>query len=204
MKNVSVETIVEWTRDIPGMTNTRNLLTLYNAAIETHCKHGVIVEIGTWCGKSASVLARAAQALGTQLICYEPNPPLEYWQGYVTEQEFQSIIKPVYDIGGPFAQAEKHLRQFPNVTLIRSGYTGREEAIRFAFVDGDHTYAGFCGDVLQLQNSFLPNARIVCDDVMVGKYPDVTLAALQILGCGGRYRNLKAINNKMIQADFIG
>ncbi|MGH2652192.1 MAG: hypothetical protein ACRDHK_13400, partial [Actinomycetota bacterium] len=56
-----IESIV---RDVPGWSPVDQLYTLFNLAFLNSRVEGDIVEIGSWCGRSAAVLGLAARRLG--------------------------------------------------------------------------------------------------------------------------------------------
>ena len=60
-----IETIV---REVPGWSPVDQLLTLFNLAYINKDIPGDIVEIGSWCGRSAVVLGMAARLLGNAKV----------------------------------------------------------------------------------------------------------------------------------------
>lgn len=60
-----IETIV---REVPGWSPVDQLYTLFNLAYLTRDVEGDIVEIGSWCGRSTSVLALAARLIGNTRV----------------------------------------------------------------------------------------------------------------------------------------
>jgi predicted O-methyltransferase YrrM len=76
--NVS-DLIRELVVDIPGWTPHDQLLTLFTLASQVSEGQGIL-EIGTWCGKSANVLALAAkQKKNVKLSCVDLFPELNDW-----------------------------------------------------------------------------------------------------------------------------
>jgi hypothetical protein len=73
-----IETIVQ---DIPGWSPIDQLYTLFNLVCFTSDIEGDIVEIGSWCGRSASVLGMAARLIGnTKIHCIDLFPEKNDWQ----------------------------------------------------------------------------------------------------------------------------
>jgi hypothetical protein len=65
--------------DIPGWTPHDQLLSLFALALQVN-EGDAILEIGTWCGKSANVLALAAkQKSNVKLFCVDLFPELHDW-----------------------------------------------------------------------------------------------------------------------------
>lgn len=66
--------------DIPGWTPLDELYTLFNLAYFGAGASGNIVEIGSWCGRSTSVLGLAARLCGnTRLTCIDLFPEKQDW-----------------------------------------------------------------------------------------------------------------------------
>ena len=73
--------IEEMVKDIPGWSPVDQLYTLFNLAYLTADFEGDIVEIGSWCGRSASVLGLAARLIGnTKVHCIDLFPERNDWK----------------------------------------------------------------------------------------------------------------------------
>ncbi len=73
--------IEERVKGIPGWSPVDQLYTLFNLVYLTPDLNGDIVEIGSWCGRSASVLGLAAKLIGnTKIHCVDPFPDKEDWR----------------------------------------------------------------------------------------------------------------------------
>lgn len=76
-----ISQIEETVRDIPGWSPVDQLYTLFNLAYLTADLEGDIVEIGSWCGRSASVLGMAARLIGdTKVFCIDLFPEKNDWK----------------------------------------------------------------------------------------------------------------------------
>ena len=72
-----IESLVE---DIPGWSPVDQLYTLFQLAHYTADLPGDIVEIGSWCGRSALVLGLAARLAGpTRVYCVDLFPEKDDW-----------------------------------------------------------------------------------------------------------------------------
>lgn len=72
-----IETLVE---DVPGWSPLDQLYTLFQLAYETADLPGDIVELGSWCGRSALVLGLAARLSGRgQVHCVDLFPEKADW-----------------------------------------------------------------------------------------------------------------------------
>jgi Methyltransferase domain len=76
-----IDQIEQTVKDIPGWSPLDQLYTLFNLAYLTADLKGDIVEIGSWCGRSAVVLGMAAQQVGnTKVHCVDLFPAKDDWR----------------------------------------------------------------------------------------------------------------------------
>jgi predicted O-methyltransferase YrrM len=76
-----INQIEQKVKDIPGWSPLDQLYTLFNLAYLTADMEGDIVEIGSWCGRSAVVLGMAAQLAGnTRVHCVDLFPAKDNWR----------------------------------------------------------------------------------------------------------------------------
>lgn len=72
IKRPILSQIKEMVKDIPGWSPIDQLYTLFTICHLTADLEGDIVEIGSWCGRSALVLGAAAKLLGnTKVYCID-------------------------------------------------------------------------------------------------------------------------------------
>ncbi len=116
------------TADIPGWAPLDQMYTLYTLALMSDGTPGGLLEIGSWCGRTSVVLAKAAIATGSFLDCIDLFPERDDWtenhdgsysmqveigektyRGYqdqtVWKEPFESQIVPVYDRFGSIYDA---------------------------------------------------------------------------------------------------
>ena len=75
-----INTIEELVKDIPGWSPIDQLYTLFNLVYLTSEIKGDIIEIGSWCGRSAAVVGLAAQFVGsTKIHCIDLFPEENDW-----------------------------------------------------------------------------------------------------------------------------
>jgi predicted O-methyltransferase YrrM len=66
--------------DIPGWSPIDQLYSLFNLVYLTAGLEGDIVEIGSWCGRSSSILGMAAKLIGnTKVLCIDLFPNKNDW-----------------------------------------------------------------------------------------------------------------------------
>lgn len=79
--NPIINRIEALVKDIPGWTPIDQLYTLFTIALVTPDLDGDIVEVGSWCGRSAVVLGLAAQQLrNTRVFCVDLFPAKSDWK----------------------------------------------------------------------------------------------------------------------------
>jgi hypothetical protein len=75
-----LEQIEEVVRNIPGWSPIDQLFTLFNFVLSTSNIDGDVLEIGSWCGRSAAVLGLAARMTGgTRVHCIDLFPERSDW-----------------------------------------------------------------------------------------------------------------------------
>lgn len=104
------------------------------------CAGGVIVEIGSFRGKSAVALATGAGISGEQVYCVDPH------------QEFTGVYGGKFgpQDRGAFYQVMLQTSLFDRVALVnlasKEAARGWHRPIGLLFIDGDHTYRGVSND----------------------------------------------------------
>jgi len=73
--------IEEMVCEIPGWSSIDQLFALFNLVYLTSDLDGDVVEIGTWCGRSAAVLGLAARLTGkSKVVCIDLFPERDDWK----------------------------------------------------------------------------------------------------------------------------
>lgn len=87
---------------IPGWTPLDQLFTLYCLSVASAPLGGDIVEIGSWCGRSAAILALAARATsGTRVVAIDLFPAKSDWfENADGSYSFKVKLPQVGEIGG--------------------------------------------------------------------------------------------------------
>ncbi len=81
IKDPIINQIEKMVQDIPGWSPIDQLYTLFNLVYMTCGLQGDIIEIGSWCGRSAAVLGKAARLIGgTQVIAVDLFPEKNDWK----------------------------------------------------------------------------------------------------------------------------
>lgn len=124
---------------------------------------GVIVEIGSWKGKSTISLARGSMAVGgEEVYAVDPHKPLAE-EGYVedTEAEFRRNVR---DSG-----VEE--RVVPLVMTSEEAAKGWNKPVRLLWIDGDHRYEQVKKDFLLWEPHVVEGGIIAMHDTIRKKGP---------------------------------
>jgi predicted O-methyltransferase YrrM len=115
----------------PGMLTYGEVDCLYRLGQINHCQ-GVVVEIGSWKGKSTIALARGAAKVHHEKIYAIDPHAVQPEEGYLedTKAEFFANIK----------QAGVEDRVVPMIMTSEEAARGWNQPIRLLWIDGDHRY----------------------------------------------------------------
>ena len=143
--------IYKETESLPGWQDIRDSEKLYEMAFQNGA---VILEIGTFGGRSATVelrgaLAAAAAKCGAQMpqfygVDIDPGSIVRTWQTL----EKQGLTEHVLLFRGVFSEFHRHIPIVP--TMV--------------FVDGDHRYSGAWADLHNLTRMLAPGTPVLCHD----------------------------------------
>jgi hypothetical protein len=168
---------------IPGMCDHEKIYALYEIA--RHCASGDIVEIGSWWGKSAFVLARLAHCFEIgNLLCVDPwsndhmvqhdeKGLVDSWSAQMDAEEalivFQMNLLPyslkhVNYLRMPSTDGAKHYRAQCSATTEAFGTTNYRGHIAILHIDGNHSYDAAKADILCWSGFVVRGGWIVFDD----------------------------------------
>ncbi|MFQ5902614.1 MAG: class I SAM-dependent methyltransferase [Candidatus Binatia bacterium] len=147
---------------VPGMLTQNEVEYLYRLG-QLNPGKGVIVEIGSWKGKSTICLGLGSMAVGGEKVyAVDPHKPLAE-EGYVedTEAEFRKNIKG--------AGVEDHV--VPMVMTSEEAAKGWNQPIRLLWIDGDHRYEQVKQDLLLWDPHVVEGGIIAMHDTIRKKGP---------------------------------
>ncbi len=166
---------------IPGMCDHEKIRALLE--ITRRSPTGDIVEIGSWWGKSAFVLARLACCYGIgKLLCVDPWSNEHLIQNDekglvdripVSADEaltvFQISLLPyangkVNYLRMPSVEASEHYRKHPAVQTVAFGETAYTGHIAILHIDGNHSYENAHADAASWSDLVIPGGWIIFDD----------------------------------------
>jgi hypothetical protein len=181
MSPVEIASLFRHAELIPGMCDHEKIRALYE--ISRRCPTGDIVEIGSWWGKSAFVLARLAYCYEIgKLLCVDPWSNEHLIQNDekglvdripISADEaltvFQINLLPyangkVNYLRMPSTDASRHYRNHSAVQTATFGETIYSGHIAILHIDGNHSYANAHADVASWSNLVVPGGWIIIDD----------------------------------------
>ncbi|CAN5464776.1 hypothetical protein BH11PSE4_BH11PSE4_35230 [soil metagenome] len=157
--NAAHAAIYDDTKDISGWLLPDETEKLYEMA---HFHGDVILEVGTFRGRSAAVINEGARNQGSR-----------------PDRQFFSVdIDPAsgfhaYDILAPRRLADRAIFFHGNLATFRDAFPVTPT---MAFIDGDHTYEGVKADLEQLTTLLAPNTPVAFHDYLNTDTPGVARA----------------------------
>lgn len=147
---------------LPGMLTLQEARYLYRLA-QLETGKGVIVEIGSWKGKSTACLARGSMAVGgPEVYAIDPHRPLAV-EGYLedTEREFRENI----------AVTRVESQVVSMAMTSEDAAQGWSRPIRLLWIDGDHGYEQVKKDFLLWEPHLIEGGVIAMHDTIRKKGP---------------------------------
>jgi predicted O-methyltransferase YrrM len=170
--------------NLPGMLTPAEVDCLYSLGQFNQCA-GVIVEIGSWKGKSTVALARGAAKVHAEKIhVIDPHkilPEEKYFED--TEAEFLANIK----------QAGVDSQIVPLIMTSAEAARGWHKPIRLLWIDGDHRYESTKLD-FTLWEPFLVEGGILAMHDTIRK-PGPKKVLWEKVFCSGCYQEIAIVDN---------
>ena len=169
---------------VPGMLTQDEVEYLYYLG-QLNTGKGVIVEIGSWKGKSTICLALGSMAVGGEKIyAVDPHKALAE-EGYTedTEAEFRKNIKA--------AGVETHV--VPMVMTSEEAAKGWSQPIRLLWIDGDHRYEQVKQDFLLWEPNVIEGGIIGMHDTIRKKGPKRVL--WESIFRSNRFQEISIVDN---------
>jgi hypothetical protein len=175
-------------------------------------KEGHIVEVGTWMGKSACILAGACleNAPNTKVICVDPFD----MSGTDWQVKFHKHLVPHANTTLDIFLANARRFKFIDCVVPIIGYSETvlpiiSSNIRMAFLDGAHDYEHLDFEVRELTPKMLAGGVIAIHDTS-GDWPEVTRfvrnivqdsSSLELIGCVGTITAIRVKQADNVQAN---
>lgn len=227
--------IEQGVKNVPGWSPQDQLMTLFTLGFSSAHLPGDILELGSWCGRSAIALGLAAKLSGEGHVhCIDLFPEASDWHqnkdgtyslvvnikgkkygAYgdqtVWAEPFKKDIQPVYErfegTLDAFNQAINNVGLNQWVTPYRMDLEGftkvvtHDQALRLAFIDGDHSYAAVSNDIKLVEKYLLSDGWICFDDAF-SSYEGVNEAIQKYVIDSGKYKNFQQITRKCFIAQL--
>ena len=181
LSEIEVAALSRYADIIPGMCDDNKFQALID--IGRYSVNGDIVEIGSWWGKSAFILARLAQCFDIgKLLCVDPWSNEHLVQGEKIVDSGSALADAtealtVFQIGLlPFnsdhinylhmtsVNAAEHYRKFRSASTEAFGHTEYTGNVSILHIDGNHTYEAARADVDSWGSLVVGGGWIVIDD----------------------------------------
>ncbi|MFT4553013.1 MAG: putative O-methyltransferase YrrM [Chlamydiales bacterium] len=161
--------------DIPGFMSIPDLEVLEQLAQQVPAK-GIIVEIGSFMGRSSWTLAKSCDS-SVQVHCVDP------WPKYtLTDEDLESMAGYTEGLKLEFSTFKKNVQDCPNITAIEGCSTEVEwpedKLIDLLFIDGDHESPGVENDMECWFKRLKPEGILVGHDFNLASFPDVCRAVI--------------------------
>lgn len=176
-------------QDIPGFFD---FMDVYNQAVDESQDGDVLVEVGTFLGKSAAYMADRIKASRKALKLFTvdswDHPLYARWWETVTAspQAARPGPWPVQElIGIPLPDAFRHSIKAVGADRIITPITSssvegaknfRDHSLFFVFLDADHEYEGIRDDIAAWRNKVKPGGILSGHDYRVSAWPGVAKA----------------------------
>lgn len=173
--------IFRHSNSIPGMCDNEKIQALF--AIFRYAVEGDIIEIGSWWGKSAFILARLAHCHGIgKLLCVDPWSNEHLIQGekmvdtssaQVDATEalaiFEMNLLPysfnhINYLRMPSVDGAAHYRKYPSASTATFGTTQYCGHISILHIDGNHSYDAVKADIESWYDLVCAGGWIILDD----------------------------------------
>lgn len=125
----------EYTKNVYGSFTISEARAMYEVVSKLP-RHSVVVEIGSYCGRSSSLIGQLAAEpeLDLDFTCVDNF--ITSWEGKDVEQEFRkNMIRPLVKF------------QLLTMSSRRASHLFDDEEVNVLFIDGDHTYEGAQADI---------------------------------------------------------
>lgn len=183
ISEIELAALLRHTDTIPGMCDHEKICAMHEVA--RHAIQGDLVEIGSWWGKSAFLLARLALVYGIgKLLCVDPwsnQHLIQHDSANIVDDSSASVdasealdvfemnllpysIDLVNYLRLPSVDGARHYRQQRDVTTPAFGTSLYEGQIAILHIDGNHAYASVKADLDAWTGMVKQGGWIVLDD----------------------------------------
>ena len=153
---------------VEGWLSEREAAFLYDAARRAAWRGGLVVEIGSFCGKSTVCMGLAVKDLAGRVVAIDPH---------TSDLEHQGR-------GSSFPVFERNIAQAGLADVVtpivaRSQDVTWQKPIGFLWIDGDHSYAGAMSDFERYAPHLIEGGIIGFHDATQDEVPRVAVQAFK-------------------------
>lgn len=162
---------------VHGFLSLAEAEVLYRLASEVPA-HGIIIEIGSYQGRSTVCLGLGAKQSGAEVYAIDPHDDYEVNETVMYGMEnHAALLRNLVDFEVADVVRVVALR---SLTVYGTWY---RHNIDLLWIDGCHDYSAVHADLFRWANCTTPNSAIALHDSS-GHYPDVTRALTEFLALG--------------------
>lgn len=190
--------MIETWQDIPGFFDFADI---YDQAVSEARDGDILIEVGSFLGKSAAYMAERIRSSGKTLYFYAVDSwdEVQYRQWWVDVISDPPAPWPVRELmGKPLYEAFSYcISRVGAVDFIRPMRARSVEVARvftnlnnvpFVFIDADHRYDGIRSDIGAWQGIVRPGGILAGHDYRTGTWPDVDRAVDEVFGARVEHR----------------
>lgn len=180
---------------VEGHLSEKELLTLFYYAFFQK-KNGLIVEIGSFKGKSAVCMATALKKAGRPEKVIAIDPHINTHQpdvvpAYQENESYQSFLKNL---------SEHQVREYvePIRATSQNAANGWNRPIRLLFIDGSHRYEDVLLDIQLWERWLIRGGILIFHDTGSGRFPGVTRAIQETIVPSNRFHTILCLSNMTV------
>lgn len=201
-----MQDIIEEIKDVEGLLNDKEAKTLYNLSRSLRGR-GVIVEIGSWKGKSTICLAKGLRR-DIKIFAVDPHDTTFFIPGKKKElptwersdsKEKSKLKSHGFKESSSLIDFRKNIRKAKVEGIIQEIVKTSHEAskqikdpIELIFIDGDHTYRGVKEDFDNWFPKVIPKGIMSFHDTLWG---DARKLMVEKLYKSKNFRNIRFVNS---------
>lgn len=139
----------------------------------------VFVEVGSWLGRSAALMAVEIINSGKAITFHCVDPWLDGGPDLRDTKYFKELKAPPYELFLENTRTVRHVIKAHRMSSLMAAESFQDQSIDFIMLDGDHNYEGIAADIEAWLPKMKPGGIMSGDDYL---WPGVTKAADEVFG----------------------
>jgi hypothetical protein len=183
-------------QDIPGWFDFQSI---YDQAVDEARDGDVLIEVGSYLGKSAAYMAQRIAGSGKKLdfCCVDTWDPTMYATWWQYGDDKPTPLPPAELIGLPLYNAFCRCMSATNSLVITMRLSSlvaaslardHKENLSFVFIDASHLYDDVKADIAAWTPKLRPGGLLAGHDYRIGMWPGVTQAVDEAFGSRVEHR----------------